>query len=88
MLGNASNPSPGQIAYERDVEQRPFYDDGTARPTWYDLGAIARWSWERNPTPRALYPRPARVEVAEALALEHREFEGRDAPDDGFDWLG
>jgi hypothetical protein len=49
--------TPGQIAYETDCARKPFYHprvDGIliARRPWDQLGAIERWSWERNPTPR------------------------------------
>jgi hypothetical protein len=44
--------TPGQSAYERDLAQQPSYHDDSKRPTWDKLGAIARWSWERNPTDR------------------------------------
>lgn len=49
--------SPGQIAYEEDVRRKPKYHpryDGTVLPRvpWGELGAIERWSWEKNPTPR------------------------------------
>jgi hypothetical protein len=49
--------TPGQLAYERDLEHQPTYncaDHGTdaPRPTWSELREIARWSWERNPTDR------------------------------------
>lgn len=42
----------GQQAYEQDLAARPRYHDGTPRRTWAQLDDIARWSWERNPTPR------------------------------------
>jgi hypothetical protein len=47
----------GQIAYEQDVVRQPCYlprVDGTRLPRlpWNELGAIERWSWEKNPTPR------------------------------------
>ena len=49
--------SPGQIAYEEDVRRRPHYHprvDGTVVPRlpWTQLGAMEKWSWEKNPTPR------------------------------------
>lgn len=49
--------TPGQIAYEADCKLKPYYHprvDGTLikRLPWQSLSAIARWSWERNPTPR------------------------------------
>lgn len=42
----------GQIAYELDVLARPNYDDDTPRPPWEKICAIAKVSWERNPTQR------------------------------------
>jgi hypothetical protein len=45
--------TPGQQAYDADLIQQPLYHDGTTRPSWQQLSEIARWSWERNPTPRA-----------------------------------
>jgi YD repeat-containing protein len=49
--------TPGQLAYERDLERQPTYhiaDHGTdaPRPAWHELSDIARWSWEQNPTDR------------------------------------
>ena len=49
--------TPGQIAYERDLERKPNYnrsDHGSdgPRPKCHELSEIARWSWERNPTDR------------------------------------
>lgn len=44
--------TPGQLAYETDCERRPDYHDATPRRTWANLPDYARWSWERNPTPR------------------------------------
>lgn len=44
--------TPGQVAYEAELAVKPSYHDGTLRRTWAQLSAIARWSWERNPTPR------------------------------------
>jgi hypothetical protein len=40
--------TPGRIAYESDLLRRPLYHDGTPRKTWDQLGAISRWSWERE----------------------------------------
>jgi len=45
--------SLGQLAYEEDVRRKPLYHDGTPRRSWDKIAAIARESWERNPTPRA-----------------------------------
>ena len=42
----------GQRAYETELKARPTYDDGTPRRTWGALPEWARWTWERNPTPR------------------------------------
>ena len=39
-------------AYEEDVRRRPKYHDGASRKTWEQLGAVEKWTWERNPTPR------------------------------------
>lgn len=72
----ASIKSPGQIAYEQDVERQPNYHTGEPRRSWAALGEVERWSWERNPTPReyANLPRadhvksPARVDLT-AFAL-------------------
>lgn len=49
--------SPGQAAYEADCQRKPYYHprvDGTviARVPWEQLSAIAKWTWERNPSPR------------------------------------
>ena len=49
--------SPGQIAYETDCQRKPYYHPriyGTLilRCSWQELSAIAKWSWEKNPTPR------------------------------------
>jgi hypothetical protein len=49
--------TPGQIAYEEDIVRQPCYlprVDGSRLPRlpWGELGAIERWSWEKNPTPR------------------------------------
>lgn len=49
--------TPGQQAYEEDVRRQPNYHprvDGTVLPRvpWSELSAIAKWSWEKNPTPR------------------------------------
>ena len=40
----------GREAYEADCRRVPTYHDGTPRRAWDDLCAIARLSWERNPT--------------------------------------
>lgn len=47
-----SPKSAGQIAYETDTAARPNYHDGAPRRPWPMLPEIARYSWERNPTPR------------------------------------
>ncbi len=44
--------SPGQIAYEAELKVSPTYADGSPRKTWNQLDAIAKQSWEKNPTPR------------------------------------
>lgn len=38
--------SEGQRRYERDVQRRPHYHDGTPRVHWDKLSDIARRSWE------------------------------------------
>ena len=40
--------TPGQKAYEADVERRPLYPDGSPRKIWAHLCDISRWSWERG----------------------------------------
>lgn len=47
-----SRKTPGQIAYELDVKAMPNYHDGEPRKTWDQLCDVAKWTWERNPTPR------------------------------------
>lgn len=44
--------SRGQVAYEAELAAVPRYPDGGVRLTWAALPEIARWSWDRNPTPR------------------------------------
>jgi hypothetical protein len=44
--------TPGQLAYEKDVETLPVYHDGKPRPGWKELKEWVQYSWERNPTPR------------------------------------
>lgn len=44
--------TPGQIAYEQELKIWPNYDHGQPRAPWSRLPDIAKWSWERNPTPR------------------------------------
>lgn len=51
--GDLNMKTAGQIAYEADVMNQPRYHDGTQRKPWRDLQPFARWTWERNPTPRA-----------------------------------
>jgi hypothetical protein len=48
------NPTvtPGEAAYNEDVRRRPTYDKGAPRPTWAQLDAWVKQSWERDPTPR------------------------------------
>jgi hypothetical protein len=43
----------GQRAYESDLKTTPNYHDGGPRPAWDRLDQVARWSWNRNPTPRS-----------------------------------
>lgn len=42
-----SAKSPGQIAYEADLEKRPVYHSGEVRPSWDQLPAYARENWDR-----------------------------------------
>ena len=45
--------TPGQLAYEEDCKRQPHYPgQHRYRLTWEELDDIAKWSWERNPTPR------------------------------------
>lgn len=44
--------SLGQLAYECELLAKPLYDDGSPRKPWSALCDIAKWSWEKNPTPR------------------------------------
>lgn len=41
----------GESAYERERAARPTYHDGSPRPAWGALSAIARYSWQRKPRP-------------------------------------
>lgn len=41
-----------KAAYEEDVRRMPRYHDGAPRKPWEGLDALARMSWEKNPTPR------------------------------------
>ena len=49
--------TPGQLAYEADLERQPTYDDGKPRPTWERLGKnhspsardAMRAGWEKTP---------------------------------------
>lgn len=49
---NAARKSPGQIAYEAELQARPTYGDGSPRKAWHQLSQAVRETWERNPTPR------------------------------------
>ena len=46
--------TPGQLDYERDVQQKPLYHTGQPRKTWEELSEITRWSWERRHIPLTL----------------------------------
>ena len=46
--------TPGQLDYERDVQQKPLYHTGQPRKTWEELSEITRWSWERRHVPLTL----------------------------------
>lgn len=56
--------TPGRIAYEEDVRRRPTYDNGNSRAAWNALPDYAKWSWEKNATPRE-WPQ-ARAAIARA----------------------
>ena len=58
--------SPGQVAYERDVELEPSYHDGTPRARWSELSDVERSSWEKNPTVRASGMGDAREDAGES----------------------
>jgi len=49
---NPAKDAAARLAYAADVRDLPTYHDGTPRKRWEDLSPLARWSWERNPTPR------------------------------------
>lgn len=49
---DVERPTPGEVAYSTELLAKPNYHDGTKRHQWHELSDIARWSWERNPTPR------------------------------------
>lgn len=59
--------TPGQLDYERDVQQKPLYHTGQPRKTWEELSEITRWSWERGATIR-LPTAPILVSLFVALA--------------------
>lgn len=40
--------SPGQIAYEAEIAERPRYLTGAKRPSWSELKQKHRDAWERN----------------------------------------
>lgn len=48
----------GREAYEQDVRGCPLYHDGSPRVGWNQLCEVARYSWDRNPTPRNTQPVP------------------------------
>lgn len=50
-----THKTAGQLAYEEDCRRMPTYRGNgktTPRPQWEDLPSYAKWSWEKNPTPR------------------------------------
>lgn len=49
----------GQLAYEADCALCPDYHDGAPRRPWTALDDVSRYSWERDPTPRAWIVRNA-----------------------------
>lgn len=44
----------GQLAYEKELLTCPNYHDGMPRRAWGKLPDYAKWSWEKNPTPREI----------------------------------
>lgn len=48
--------TPGQIAYETDVQHTPVYHDGMPRRSWYTLDKAVQRGWENNPTPKHTKP--------------------------------
>ena len=38
----------GQIDYENELSDKPYYPWGEKRPGWKYLSDIARYSWERG----------------------------------------
>jgi hypothetical protein len=44
--------TPGQLAYEADVQAMPVYHDGAARHGWHELGYAVQDNWQRHPTAR------------------------------------
>lgn len=61
--------SLGQLAYERDLIKCPNYHDGKPRRPWDALDAIARHSWEKNPTDRG-------AQSKEDIAAGYRAYNG------------
>lgn len=51
--------TPGQRAYEADVQARPRYHDGTPRRKWQELSEPVQWSWEKSPHPLPCVPENA-----------------------------
>ncbi len=52
--GSVTVFNTGKEAYEDDVRKRPNYENGQRRPKWEDLRETAQYSWNRNPTARAI----------------------------------
>ena len=40
--------TPGQHAYEHDVEYSPDNPDGSPREKWARLGSLEQWWWEKH----------------------------------------
>jgi len=49
---NRNPVTPGHAAYLEDCARKPTYETGEPRRSWESLEDWARWSWEREPTPR------------------------------------
>jgi len=37
-----------RAAYNADVAERPYYNNGQPRRHWEDIGDVAQWSWGRS----------------------------------------
>jgi hypothetical protein len=44
--------TPGQIAYEKELELMPTYHTGEPRRQWAELSIWCQQTWEADPEPR------------------------------------